>query len=582
MSDDNKGWTEDNVREYLQHAVYLELWTVPLYLTAAYSINVPVDATTGRPEMVNLDDLPKNQDGSYDFAEFTNEQASQYAFDSVLSIAIQEMLHLELAANILNAVRPAGQPPKNGSWVKFTGEYAPSYKQPPPCLPTPPAGLTLKFGPLDQDRLNLFMWIEQKGSDAQEERFLPEYDSIGDFYHALSYGLTACWSELYPAGGQPGSLQKDDWGEAITKAIVAMSSRGVTGPRERLPRILSREAIRSLMGRAAARKGMTAGAPPQAADVAQTASALQQAGNYPFSIKIEGSPTDALALAQNAMVAISYQGEGAQGGEVPSGYVPTTGEPIEIFLDSKSHLDRFTELQQLLGKIQIIQPAQEQSGTSDTNLSYLQNVLNQSYSAFLMSLENSFASTEDVALSAMVGIGNKTLAVWQAGGVPEYDWIDPSQYKDPEQKNHYHACQGLNIIEEAGHASGACDCATGYWHACQQTNICKGQGGCGFQGDARDAQDNWVPNFNNCYNLGGCGAPIPPGQVFNANPKYPPLAQPASLQNQNVWDHARALLQDYLIKNGTLQPGQSLPPINEPSPVRRVLNPTSYPYPPKK
>ena len=50
MSDETKGWTADRVREHLTNAVYLEMWTIPLYLTAAYSIKAPVDPTTNRPQ----------------------------------------------------------------------------------------------------------------------------------------------------------------------------------------------------------------------------------------------------------------------------------------------------------------------------------------------------------------------------------------------------------------------------------------------------------------------------------------------------------------------------------------------------
>jgi hypothetical protein len=82
-----------------------------------------------------------------------------------------------------------------------------------------------------------------------------------------------------------------------------------------------------------------------------------------------------------------------------------------------------------------------------------------------------------------------------------------------------------------------------------------------------------VPDFNNCYNLGGCGAPIPPGQVFNANPKW--TVAPEDLKNTDVWDHARDLLKAHL-------GGDPLPPITEVSAIRKSLQPTSYPYPPKK
>ncbi|MBD0326100.1 MAG: hypothetical protein ICV68_06705, partial [Pyrinomonadaceae bacterium] len=392
MSDDRKGWTPDLVREYLQNAVYLELWTIPLYLTAAYSIDVPVDPATGRPEIVNLEDFPKNPDGSYDFNKFTNDQASLYAFDSVLSVAIQEMLHLELAANILNAVRPEENLPKGTSWVKFTGDFAPSYEHQPPRLPTP-TGLKLEFGPLDVDRLNLFQWIEQKGSDAGEERCLDVYDSIGDFYHALSYGVKVCWEELYPkAGRQNDPLQKDDWGEAMVKAALMLLRGGVHGASHRLPGILGEEIKKRLMGSGRVSK------------VGAAVDALETARNYPFSIRIEGSSTEAAERAAVATAAISAQGEGAGGTDVPSEYVPTTGDAIELFFDSKSHLDRFTELQQIVGKVNLYQTGPKQSGTKDdAGLQFLQDVLNKSYSSFLGSTESSFASTDSVGLAAMAG-----------------------------------------------------------------------------------------------------------------------------------------------------------------------------------
>jgi Ferritin-like len=100
---DPKGWTADRVRQHLRNAVELEMWTVPLYLTAAYSIAAPVDPSTSRPEFAPV---PAKPDGSPDFSRFNQQDYNQYAFNSVLSVAIQEMLHVELAANILNAVRP--------------------------------------------------------------------------------------------------------------------------------------------------------------------------------------------------------------------------------------------------------------------------------------------------------------------------------------------------------------------------------------------------------------------------------------------------------------------------------------------
>ena len=103
MSNDQdhlKGWTADRVRQHLQNAVYLEMWTVPLYLTAAYSLDAP-PAGTGRPEFA----ATPTKHGKPDFGSFTQADYNQYAFNDIFSIAIQEMLHVELAGNLLNDVR---------------------------------------------------------------------------------------------------------------------------------------------------------------------------------------------------------------------------------------------------------------------------------------------------------------------------------------------------------------------------------------------------------------------------------------------------------------------------------------------
>jgi hypothetical protein len=538
-NDPNKGWTAELVREHLQNAVYLELWTVPLYLTAAYSIVVPIDPTTNRPEMVNLENLPTNPDGSYDFDAFTQEQCNQYAFDSILSVAVQEMLHLELAANVANAVRPAQTITPDNTWVRFTdgatGQWAPNYDAPPPCLDAPlPAGVVLQLGPLNENQISLFQWVEEeRAPQGDPQAYSPQYNSIGNFYTALAYGLQVCWPDLYPPQGlsldpppTPADLyQKDDWGEAVSKGVRRGS----------LPRLLGQR-LRKLQS---LRKTAT--------------SALESAGGYPFSIEVYGSSADAQAFAQAALLAISAQGEGAGPGEgVPTPYQPTTGDPIEIFLDSQSHWQRFTELgDQLVEKnrIQLI------TAQPSNDLSSFQMALYQSYSSFLVSLENMFSTQTPLGFEAMAGLGNRTLQVWEQGGTPDYKWDDPSQYQNPQ--GGFHACQGLD-------ATGTCTCAYAYYHTCSTTNMCAGQGGCGFAVTNNSSDPgNWEPNHNGCQHKGGCGAPIPVGQVFNANPSS--TLAPADLQNKGVWEQAREVM-------GFTEP-------MEPSELRQMLTPTSPHYP---
>ncbi|MEO8086686.1 MAG: ferritin-like domain-containing protein [Bacteroidota bacterium] len=70
-------WTKKELYEHLQHAVDVEFWTIPLYLTALYSIK---GLKTQRKE--NYPDAAK----------------------LIQSVVIQEMLHLEIVANICNAL----------------------------------------------------------------------------------------------------------------------------------------------------------------------------------------------------------------------------------------------------------------------------------------------------------------------------------------------------------------------------------------------------------------------------------------------------------------------------------------------
>jgi hypothetical protein len=112
-----------DLKKHLQYAVDLEFWTIPYYLTALYSIR---------------------------------EQSSQ-AFQLIRSVVDQEVLHLELAANIANAY---------GVNVKFT---APEYGGGIPHLdfainePDPTKifkNWSSNLGPLDAAHIDAMFLIE--------------------------------------------------------------------------------------------------------------------------------------------------------------------------------------------------------------------------------------------------------------------------------------------------------------------------------------------------------------------------------------------------------------------------------------
>lgn len=493
MSTDNmdpKGWTAARVREHLQNAVYLEMWTVPLYLTAAYSLDVPINPNTSRPEFASV----PMKDGKPDFSSFTQTDYNQYAFNNILSVAIQEMLHVELAGNVLNAVRPVAAT----SPVNFTATPS-DYTTVPVCVAdgTLPSGVTLGLGPCNENQTLLFQWVE---SDApvppgyDVEAWHAAYTSIGHFYTSLMYGVKACWSDLYPSEGRASDpFQRDDWEASARRARGGFLLNAIF-----------------------------AGIQP-----ANAVAAAATSGTYSFSIKIFGTQTDALTLAQAALAGIVAQGEGAGEGDtqIPTQYQLTTGDTIEVALDTVTHWERFTQLVSLAqeGKFTYVQPV------ANPDHDHFLTALNQSYSSFLADLNYSFSGSS-MSIAAMAGLGNRSLQAWQNNVTAEemFAYVDGSKFIDPTGAKGYHACQGLD-------AAGTSDCATGFYHTCAGTNMCKNQGGCGAKMSSGEKNIVWLPNSNDCQGKGHCGIPIPALQCCDTDGSNP-------LNGQSVWDYARKLL----------------------------------------
>ncbi len=501
-----KGWTADRVREHLQNAIYLEMWTVPLYLTSAYSLDVPVNPKTSRPEFAPV---PTNSDGTPDYSSFTQSDYNQFAFNNILSVAIQEMLHVELAGNLLNAVRS----PDTATPVTFTGSgddpqppsSAPQYDAPPACLADDalPSGVTLQLGQFDENQALLFQWVETDQPlpppPYDIEEWHATYNSIGHFYTSLMYGMRACWSDLYPSGGrEQDPYQRDDWESSARQARNGQLLRMIFGqPTLHL----------------------------QQAEAGEDA--LDSTRYKDFSIKVYGAPDEALVRAVAAMTAIKVQGEGAGGTQdIPVEFQPT-GDPsdaIEIALDKVSHWERFHALVDLAsaGKFTYVQPV----GNPDHD--HFMNALNQSYSSFLTSLNWAFCNQGSMSIAAMAGLGNRVLQAWQNNvtAAEMFEWIDGSAFIDPSGAKGFHACQGLD-------SAGTSDCATGFYHTCAGSNMCKGQGGCGaLISQSEQPPVDWKPGTNECKGQGHCGIPIPALQCFvDENNK-----------GQSVWAYARQLL----------------------------------------
>ena len=133
-----------DLRTHLQWAIELEHATVPPYMCALYSLD-----RDRNPEIAKI----------------------------VCSVFVEEMLHITLAANLLNAV--GGRPRID------TPQMLAPY---PRSLPHAEGSFELSLLPFGAEALELFMKIEQPSApDADPES--DRYETIGQFYDAIRYGM---------------------------------------------------------------------------------------------------------------------------------------------------------------------------------------------------------------------------------------------------------------------------------------------------------------------------------------------------------------------------------------------------------
>lgn len=154
-------WTLADLQEHLQYAIDLELWTIPYYLTALYSIK------SGSAEAQQL----------------------------VRTVANQEMLHMQLAANLANAYgcEVCVSPPVYDGTVPHLDfsldkpDPTRFYKDYSPYL-----------GPFDQARLDMMCLIEYPDWSGHVilDPDAEEYGSIGDFYHSVAVGAEELKREI--------------------------------------------------------------------------------------------------------------------------------------------------------------------------------------------------------------------------------------------------------------------------------------------------------------------------------------------------------------------------------------------------
>lgn len=141
----------EEVRAHLQYAIGLELATIPAYLSALYTIE---------------------------------EGENTAAFEVIQSVVLEEMLHMTLAANVLNGIGGAPSPdPVPGTGL---GSPVPVYPTKIPFIDRIPMVHLQRFSP---EALDIFIEIEQPSESDGAGGGDDQYDSIGAFYEAIETAL---------------------------------------------------------------------------------------------------------------------------------------------------------------------------------------------------------------------------------------------------------------------------------------------------------------------------------------------------------------------------------------------------------
>jgi ferritin-like protein len=209
--------TVEDLHRYLYAAMQLEHGTLPPYLTALYSLH----------PNTNVD-----------------------AYDVIRVVAVEEMLHLTLAANLLNAVGGTPDLTQPG--------FVPSY---PAYLPDGEDDFQVHLMPFSREAIEMFLNIERpNAAPTEEDRLRPRegefrdhisgsppepgmrFYSIGDFYEEIRRGLEHLTAEMgeealfrgdpahqvgaeqYYSGG--GDIVKVTDLESATEAIRTIAEQG--------------------------------------------------------------------------------------------------------------------------------------------------------------------------------------------------------------------------------------------------------------------------------------------------------------------------------------------------------------------
>jgi hypothetical protein len=579
----NKETDKAALRAIAQAAVDVELFTIPLYMTSLYSIK--------GTHQINDKGSTLYQGWTWPGAAPTALPAdpnkpNEEAFNLLFSIFIEEMLHLQMAANMATAVgispsftSTSLQTPNHG-W-KCYGDHLTiipniidlmdTFLEDPD--PRKPLNVPVNIGPLDETRVALFLAIEQPDEQARaairpgaESKYfpkapfehwappqpLPMFGTIGhmyqcyyDYLHISYTDGTTLWASVLDAN----AVQQDHFNAdkklpqySFSLAIDVTDAKGAFGQMCAMMDAITDQGEGSIL-------------------VHQPDPILERV--------LEGYRAIRPNLDQ---LYPSYDNQGVQQAQ-------SDDASARCDSDTYDHYERFERILELLPDIVTWATAKKAGnwtaadfqvppgpGTNPHRLPTPEELagawnaiahegcFDESYGLLSKAVVGSIAGTTTVLESywkdkkvgfpgpAMGGTGNRMATIWAAlGRTPNLSLgLDPLS---PGTLGH--SCQAVDYGWKQGEPLN--DCAqVQLFHSCIGSNGCHAEGGCGFvnkvtgggscshpsSSSSSDVQGTCggpviysAPGDNKCSTLGGCAVPISASQLYPP----PPSGQPEGM-----------------------------------------------------
>ena len=544
---------------HLNATVAVEFFTIPIYLTAIYSFT--------------------NRALNYVDPEAGPDDPKQPLFDMqqrLLSVAVQEMYHMQLAANLCNAL---GETP-----VVPQLTLEPDREIPVPHL----KNVTIpRLGNVPA-MIDGMIAIERPDPDHvyPQPNENAEYSSIADLYHATAelLGIVAKASLDSPAandvppftGGHQVSYGTftytynwntipQDPTSPLSSAVEAINAITDQGEGKN---VISAPRVQALLGKLLKLKAGEDGQVNKAYQPAE-GTRFYAYGAWSHEVRFE----DVKQTLQSAefkkwddAIRFEYKQKGYDVG------VFYEGNKVPIDIDPPAGWN--PKMEDIYAAI-------------DALWSTLTDMLASGFQGGSLSPENFPPDAQFGFNDVMLSFKYALPLMWRAGYAPSYhyksgsydlqtafDVVDPycvihwdditaALRKDPTFVQN--VCQGLNTCQSRGwggtgkqQGGGDCACCTADLHTCGGGNSCTARGACGYLSTGASSSllppaDQWIPSLNQGKGTGGCQTPISPVQVFSSaqkpqiesqtGPEWTAQAKLAleALAGKSVWEHARTL-----------------------------------------